>query len=404
MKGAEDGARILASVENVFVQSEAEVRARRGRMQEELGRLEEEARSARKEFQSTWRRLKKEEEKLKSALATLAKEGSQSDTAKYKKNQLEIEKRQEKVRETSGLARQQWDEYERVHLHNSVQLREKLGEQMKIEVARHRYEARAVMDHLSQLGDVTLQAQQSCAVSMQTAQRAEFELSLDTFNFARSCNIEEKASSPVWDGDAATSATPNACYSVFGQPLPERPSPDSSVPPVLSYLCNAVIQLNGQQTEGIFRISAAASAMQRTRALLDSGVLSLGENPSPHLAAGMLKLYLRSLPLPLIPFEVYRDLFLTESKPTPPEYNIDFIRAKCPPSHADVILYVLTYLRRHFLTDEVVERTKMGLDNICTVFTPAFVRPPDGLPPDVILSSQAKERKLVADLLQSIQN
>ncbi len=76
--------------------------------------------------------------------------------------------------------------------------------------------------------------------------------------------------------------------------------------------------------EGIFRKSGAMVSVQKYRDLYDMGEdPNLDEEEDPHTIAGVLKLFLRSLPEPLMTYELYGNNDLLTSQPSSvlPHYN-----------------------------------------------------------------------------------
>ena len=69
------------------------------------------------------------------------------------------------------------------------------------------------------------------------------------------------------------------------------------------------VAANGINEEGIFRVPGNLEALNQWKRKIDSGVAaSLLKEIGPHDAAGLLKLYLRELPTPLIPYAAYEEL------------------------------------------------------------------------------------------------
>lgn len=77
------------------------------------------------------------------------------------------------------------------------------------------------------------------------------------------------------------------------------------VPRLLVELANALERLGGLEAEGIFRVSASQRELQELRVQLVQGVYEFASATSPHVVAGLMKLWLRNLREPLVPFELY---------------------------------------------------------------------------------------------------
>ncbi len=73
----------------------------------------------------------------------------------------------------------------------------------------------------------------------------------------------------------------------------------------------------GLEIEGIFRQSGSSSLVEYYRDQYDQGVeVDIFKCPDPHTIAGLLKLYLRELPEPLFPFDMYKEVIETHGKST----------------------------------------------------------------------------------------
>ena len=99
---------------------------------------------------------------------------------------------------------------------------------------------------------------------------------------------------------------------VFSVPLAQvsHPAKYGGLPVVVAktieYLEETALQL-----EGVFRISGNQSEVLALKKGFDEGQdVSVKECSSPHVAAGLLKLYLRDLPEPLFTFSLY-DIFMS---------------------------------------------------------------------------------------------
>jgi Rho GTPase-activating protein 10 len=98
--------------------------------------------------------------------------------------------------------------------------------------------------------------------------------------------------------------------------------------------------------EGIFRKSGGMISVQKYRDLYDNGEdPDLNECVDPHTVSGLLKLYLRSLPEPLITYDLYGMCPLPVSSPLFP----------VPPAHV-----CLSALRFFLLKDGFKEATELG--------------------------------------------
>lgn len=82
----------------------------------------------------------------------------------------------------------------------------------------------------------------------------------------------------------------------------------STIPRILKD-CVEVIETRGIQEVGIYRVSSVVSEVQKMKELYSKNpnlALSEMRQKSPHLAANLLKLYLRELPDPLFTTPLYK--------------------------------------------------------------------------------------------------
>jgi hypothetical protein len=101
--------------------------------------------------------------------------------------------------------------------------------------------------------------------------------------------------------------------SVFGQTLTEildmqrDTYPDEEVPHIVHFLTEAILELDGKNTEGLFRVPGDADAISDLRAAIDKGTYSTEGVYDANVPASLLKLWMRELAEPLIPESFYAD-------------------------------------------------------------------------------------------------
>jgi hypothetical protein len=162
-----------------------------------------------------------------------------------------------------------------------------------------------------------------------------------------------------------------------------------SVPLMMISLTRKVEELDGFRTEGIFRISAAATDLDRLRAELKRHNYKFVDTlRDPHLPAGMLKDWLRNLNDSLIPTSHYDMAISMAQKPASltPE-ALEVFLSQLPIVNRETIRYLCKFLQR--LIDERNQpHTKMNVENISIVFAPTILKCPHDDPSVMMLNSK----------------
>jgi len=169
---------------------------------------------------------------------------------------------------------------------------------------------------------------------------------------------------------------------VFGVPLEtiiRRESSPNRVPIIMTKALKW-LRSNAQQTEGVFRVPGDSAQIGFMLRLIDLGFEREVDFRvcSVHDVAGLVKLYLRELPEPLIPFALYANVIETQQKleKTSDEkaYQRDLILVlhQLPKNNSLVLGYLLKFL--HQFSEFAVE-TKMTIANLAMVFSPNIIRP-----------------------------
>ncbi|XP_074501824.1 rho GTPase-activating protein 22 isoform X2 [Sebastes fasciatus] len=169
---------------------------------------------------------------------------------------------------------------------------------------------------------------------------------------------------------------------IFGQHLEEtmlyeaQCGPQRLVP-VLVEQCVCFIREHGLEEEGLFRAPGQTNHVRELQDALDRGEKPVFDSTTDvHTVASLLKLYIRELPEPIIPFSKYTQFlscapFLTKDK----AMGITEL-SKQVKSLPQVNYNLLTYICK-FL-DEVQSHSnenKMSVQNLATVFGPNILRP-----------------------------
>ena len=164
---------------------------------------------------------------------------------------------------------------------------------------------------------------------------------------------------------------------VFGVDLVElmknRPAEKHRRVPSFAAQCIDYIERNALDVEGIFRLSGSATVMEKIHAKVDLGIDVTIDDP--HIASGLLKNFLRSMPNPLFTYELYSDWLGTVSTndDAATVAGMRALVAKLPQAHRD-LLYVLTDLLHRIV--EHAAANKMKCKNMSIVMAPNVLYPP----------------------------
>lgn len=149
--------------------------------------------------------------------------------------------------------------------------------------------------------------------------------------------------------------------------LQKTTHPQLPVPYVLVFLADCIIRLDGQHSDGIFRLSGSLPSMDRIKARLNVGDYVVPTDV--HDASGVFKFILRSLPQPLVPTELY------EAAIDEPETS-HAVFAQIPEPNRTIAGFVVRFIHDYFLAPEIVDVTLMTPDNLATVLFPCLIRNP----------------------------
>eukprot|EP01103_Thecamoeba_quadrilineata_P008064 TRINITY_DN17852_c0_g1_i1.p1 TRINITY_DN17852_c0_g1~~TRINITY_DN17852_c0_g1_i1.p1 ORF type:complete len:606 (-),score=137.21 TRINITY_DN17852_c0_g1_i1:59-1876(-) len=167
-----------------------------------------------------------------------------------------------------------------------------------------------------------------------------------------------------------------AATKVFGTPLAKVMSrPNNTNLPLILDKSLSFLEKHGLEVEGLFRISASASVIEKYKDEFDlSKDVDLAGVDDPHIVGGLLKLYLRELPEPLLTHSLY-DSFLrvldvqNEVQVT----KLKELVQQLPIPNRKVLQQLLGYLSK---VAQHSQKNFMGLQNLSVVFGPNLLRPP----------------------------
>lgn len=87
--------------------------------------------------------------------------------------------------------------------------------------------------------------------------------------------------------------------------LPVHVGDGLKIPKIVPFLTNAILEMKGTQSEGIFRVPGDAEEVTDLRVRIENGHYNIGEISDPNVPASLLKYWLRHLSEPLITAEHY---------------------------------------------------------------------------------------------------
>ncbi|MEQ2282377.1 hypothetical protein AMECASPLE_000044 [Ameca splendens] len=169
---------------------------------------------------------------------------------------------------------------------------------------------------------------------------------------------------------------------VFGQHLHATMSYESQcgpqrVVPVLVELCASFIRENGLKEEGLFRAPGQTNHVRELQDAFDRGEKPVFDSSTDvHTVASLLKLYIRELPEPIIPFSKYTQ-FLSCAQLLSKDKEMAIVELSkqvksLPQVNYNLLKYICKFL------DEVQLQSndnKMSVHNLATVFGPNILRP-----------------------------
>uniref|UniRef100_A0A3P8QDW8 Rho GTPase-activating protein 39 n=1 Tax=Astatotilapia calliptera TaxID=8154 RepID=A0A3P8QDW8_ASTCA len=189
--------------------------------------------------------------------------------------------------------------------------------------------------------------------------------------------------------------------SMFGSSLEEVMAlqkeryPDRQLPWVQTRLSEEVLCLNGDQTEGIFRVPGDIDEVNALK-------LQPRYDPPSHLvsssvsAASLLKLWYRELEEPLIPHEFYEECITHYDNP---EAAVGVVLG-LPHINKLVLCYLIRFLQV-FAQPANVAITKMDVNNLAMVMAPNCLRCQSD-DPRVIFENTRKEMSFIRVLIQRL--
>jgi len=154
--------------------------------------------------------------------------------------------------------------------------------------------------------------------------------------------------------------------------IQEHTHPRAKMPLVVPALCKAIRDAGGLKTANIFREVASFENRRKLKEQLNSGNYNVNVT-DPHLAATVLKDWLRELPESLFPVELYDDILELASNRTLKTADAMVIFHKIPTANQNIFIQVNLLLRE--IWNNVVH-TKMSKQTLAIVFASVLLRAP----------------------------
>ncbi|XP_071435314.1 rho GTPase-activating protein 25 [Pithys albifrons albifrons] len=173
----------------------------------------------------------------------------------------------------------------------------------------------------------------------------------------------------------------SASGAVFGQHLADTVAYEQRFGqpqvPVLVQKCAQFILERGRSEEGIFRLPGQDTVVKQLRDAFDAGERpSFHRDTDVHTVASLLKLYLRELPEPVVPWAQYEDFLLCgqalDAEETKGHEELLKQLSLLPRDNYNLLSYLCRFLHEIQLNSSV---NKMSVDNLATVFGVNLIRP-----------------------------
>ncbi|XP_046873457.1 rho GTPase-activating protein 24 isoform X2 [Hypomesus transpacificus] len=194
---------------------------------------------------------------------------------------------------------------------------------------------------------------------------------------------------------------------VFGQRLEETVLYERRygvhMAPLVVEQCVDFIRERGLLEVGLFRQPGQATLVRELQEAFDAGEKPSFDSTDVHTVASLLKLYLRELPEPLVPFSRYQD-FLLCGKKLSSERTQGLVELRCllhelPVANFNLLHYICQFLNE---VQTFSCSNKMSTQNLATVFGPNILRP-KAEDPESIIGGAAVVQQLMLELIREHQ-
>ncbi|CAG5929196.1 unnamed protein product [Menidia menidia] len=165
---------------------------------------------------------------------------------------------------------------------------------------------------------------------------------------------------------------------VFGVAIETVAQQEGVLVPHVVRCCVEEVERRGMDEVGIYRISGTTGDIGALKAAFNSNLreaVTRLRSTEVNAVSGVLKLYFRELPEPLIPTAMFQSLAKildVQDWSTKMDSMLSLLQS-CPDPNRHTFLYLLHHLQRVAQSQDV---NKMSLLNLATVFGPSLLRPP----------------------------
>uniref|UniRef100_H2YZ16 Uncharacterized protein n=1 Tax=Ciona savignyi TaxID=51511 RepID=H2YZ16_CIOSA len=165
---------------------------------------------------------------------------------------------------------------------------------------------------------------------------------------------------------------------VFGVDLTTLVKLHGTQRPIVVDMCISEIEKRGMDSEGIYRVSGSHDEIIELKAAFDQlgSEVNLTAYEDVNTIAGALKLYLRELPVPILPYRLY-SRFINAAKISHEDGKLDAVRmalSATPGAHFETIKYLIQHLGR---VSDISGENQMTSHNLGIVFGPTLLRTPE---------------------------
>ncbi|XP_027894704.1 active breakpoint cluster region-related protein isoform X2 [Xiphophorus couchianus] len=165
---------------------------------------------------------------------------------------------------------------------------------------------------------------------------------------------------------------------VFCVPIEKVAQQEGVLVPHVVRCCVEEVERRGMDEVGIYRISGTATDISSLKAAFNTNLreaVTRLRSAEVNTVSGVLKLYFRELPEPLMPPDLFQSLAKTLDIQDMNSRLVSMLSLlqSCPDVNRNTFLYLIHHLQRVAKRQDV---NKMTLMNLATVFGPSLLRPP----------------------------